>query len=495
MPAEVGSSAPSEFISHPLFELPTVLRDTRGQVRWTFPGNSPEENLQLGISNVQGLFLERYPEFSTLFPRNIEGKIDTSRRDAAERFIRERIVSTGKFGKNISWTPVHKENTPYFKDYQDAINKSFSLWGIDFEPPPHPQEGKPIVLRDLRDRIQWSLPNKTEEQNLKIGINNIQAIFLEKFPEFEHFFPRDKSGKIQPEKVDEAREFILDKLGSKEKFVEILGASPLRQPYFGTYRVAIEKSFKPLGIAFPVGTDKGTGVYLDDNSKVWVQTGKLSRDFGLPLHTIRTVLRTRDVPSLQSLDSSGRRLPHYDFEKAVGVLGTYVALPKADVETHRYVREGDDTVWVAGGRLAKELGLDPVTVYKLTRDVPSVEVRDSTGRPQRFLNEDEAMFKLKPLLESPKAPMEDFYTDNSGKTWLSENQVMLEYGISRDMARKYLGKKIGHVLLRNSKGMRTKFYNDEDINRVFKEVGVVRESEEKLSSDEADRWLKELINN
>ena len=67
---------------------------------------------------------------------------------------------------------------------------------------------RPTVLRDAQGRIQWNVAGNTPEQNEQIGIGNIQALFLTKFPDFDELFPRDEDGTIAEEEREEARNFI-----------------------------------------------------------------------------------------------------------------------------------------------------------------------------------------------------------------------------------------------------------------------------------------------
>jgi len=117
-------------------DIPTVLRDAQGRVRWKLPENTPEENEQLGIRNVQGLFLEQFPEFNDLFPRGEDGRITGDKKEEAKKFIMGKIGRSKNFTIHIGSPPLNKRSTPYFEgSYFTAIRKSFSLWGIEFEEP------------------------------------------------------------------------------------------------------------------------------------------------------------------------------------------------------------------------------------------------------------------------------------------------------------------------------------------------------------------------
>jgi len=115
--------------------VPTVLRDSRGRVRWRLPGNTPEQNEQLGIANVQGLFLERFPGFNDLFPREEDGKIADDKREEAKRFILDRMRSQKISAEQLRSSAWNINSTPYFAGrYQVALQRSFSPWGLDIDP-------------------------------------------------------------------------------------------------------------------------------------------------------------------------------------------------------------------------------------------------------------------------------------------------------------------------------------------------------------------------
>lgn len=124
-----------------------------------------------------------------------------------------------------------------------------------------PQGEQPTVLRDGKGRrILWKLPGNTPEQNEQLGIRNIQALFLEKFPEFNQLFPRVKEGKIPEDKTEEAKRFIVGIVKNQKDFRAIFGGYAgdiKRTPYLGrSYIIVLQKSFAPWGINLESFGDK-----------------------------------------------------------------------------------------------------------------------------------------------------------------------------------------------------------------------------------------------
>ncbi len=114
-------------------EIPTVLRDGGRRIRWILPGNTPEENLQLGIRNIQGLFLKKFPEFNVMFPRDKEGKIIEDAKNEAREFIKNQMSDFKEFSKIIPRACLDIGKYSYFEgSFAIAVRKSFEPWGLQF---------------------------------------------------------------------------------------------------------------------------------------------------------------------------------------------------------------------------------------------------------------------------------------------------------------------------------------------------------------------------
>lgn len=160
---------------------------------------------------------------------------------------------------------------------------------------------RPEVLRESGGRIRWRLPGNTDEQNLQIGIRNIQALFLERFPSFELFI---EEGKVMEDKKDAAREFVVNNVGLLEDFLEVFGGSSIARgtaPYFGgTYRNVLIKSFNPLGIDLDEElllkrtSDRrihaNTGYYVDEHGEQWVSKNYFRQKYGFNSERITEIL-------------------------------------------------------------------------------------------------------------------------------------------------------------------------------------------------------------
>lgn len=126
-----------------------------------------EENLRLGIKNIQGLFLERYPEFDTLFPRTEDNKITEDKREEARRFIMEQIGTRAKFRKIFGPTIISSEPT-FSNSVHTALIQTFEPWGIEFNPPTEwvsnkslaEEAGKdPEIIRTFANRLRQDHPD------------------------------------------------------------------------------------------------------------------------------------------------------------------------------------------------------------------------------------------------------------------------------------------------------------------------------------------------
>lgn len=76
-----------------------------------------------------------------------------------------------------------------------------------------------IIRRDMRGRIVWKISGNSSVQNERQGIRNIQAIFLESFPEFNETFPREDDGMIVGKKNEAAKQFILTHISDEKTFI------------------------------------------------------------------------------------------------------------------------------------------------------------------------------------------------------------------------------------------------------------------------------------
>lgn len=171
----------------------------------------------------------------------------------------------------------------------------------------------PIPYRDKRGRIQWNLLNNTPEENEKKGIWNVQALFLDKFPDFNIQFPRTDNDMIAPHQREKAQEFILEKIGSHGKFRSVIGQSTIKKeivPYFeGNFRIALIKSFKSWGIELNLGLPPPEG---------WMMQSPLAKQLEIARGSVKGVADKykSEHPEWveEYLDSTGQQREHYSPE-------------------------------------------------------------------------------------------------------------------------------------------------------------------------------------
>ncbi len=124
------------------FEIPIPHRNKRGKIIWKLAGNTDLENEQIGIRNIQGLFLEKFSEFNIQFPRIEEGKIAEDKREEAKAFILDKIKDRKSFKAIFGQSPLSPKYTYYFeRSHYTILEKSFTNWGINFNFPQKSPEG------------------------------------------------------------------------------------------------------------------------------------------------------------------------------------------------------------------------------------------------------------------------------------------------------------------------------------------------------------------
>lgn len=131
--ARKPSNLPENIIQIPINSESTVLRDKSGRIHWVIRDASPEENEQLAIRNMQGLFLEKFPEFNDLFPRDAEGKVAEEKREEAGKFILGNVLNRKNFLLTFPAAPTDARRVPVFEGLSMlAISRAFTPWDIDF---------------------------------------------------------------------------------------------------------------------------------------------------------------------------------------------------------------------------------------------------------------------------------------------------------------------------------------------------------------------------
>lgn len=214
----------------------------RGRIRWTLPNNSDEENLQLGLRNIQIIFLDKFPEFQTLYLTRPEFSSDRNMLLSAKEYILQRIGRQKQFNAVLGYS-VDRKYAPYFNGSSIVVKQHLlRSWGI------------PFSFRDFKAGNDfWR--RKTEEEL----IITMQEIWLESFPEFTTLFPIEENGKIKDGLLSEVKKYVLERVNryrGENSFFSVFGGSPTTRdlvPFFeGSHIIAVKKTFAPLGIEINV---------------------------------------------------------------------------------------------------------------------------------------------------------------------------------------------------------------------------------------------------
>lgn len=302
------------------------------------------------------------------------------------------------------------------------------------------QQNIPQVTRDARGRILWKLPGNTTEQNEQLGIANIQALFLEKFPEFNGLFPKGEDGKILEEKRDEAERFIIDHLVSRKSFTGSFGSSPtsrrLCSYFLGSHLIVITRSFASWGLNLQesnpwifIQVDDETEKYIDQQGKAWTPTQFFLRKFGIGSKLLACHLR--EVDSIDGRSRTGQKTNLYNEEQVNQQLRNLISLPKVD-KTDGIYTDSDGERWAPAYYFFRKLsGVGNGTVSKLLEKTRSIKGRGKSGFEVTLFNHQEAVDVLKAYLEPPIVDKETFkYTDEEGESWVTIATLSKELGLS-----------------------------------------------------------------
>jgi len=159
-------------------DIPTVLRDARGRVRWTLPGNTPEENLRLGINNVQALVIAEVPEIAN-FPRDENGKIREDDRKQVESLIlewirRDRIVKKAIMSRpKISYT---EQNQYFRRNIMYTLRTAFQEYGLFEDKSKKSLEN--LLERNRRRENTTNKPNQKVPSTIKLVDNKTSTELL-----------------------------------------------------------------------------------------------------------------------------------------------------------------------------------------------------------------------------------------------------------------------------------------------------------------------------
>lgn len=184
-------------------DMPTIVhRGTGDTIRWKSESDSPDENLILGINNIQALVFSKVPELISL-PRDENGRIREENRALAESYIFEKVKTDKTLRSTLTTIGFH---TNYPNEYQNfgrstpyTLSVAFKKYGL-FESEgqqflerkrkaeqPVPSE---ITLIDTETNTQSTIKpidNKTGREKLtklikgELTIDDIEPIYVTDF--------------------------------------------------------------------------------------------------------------------------------------------------------------------------------------------------------------------------------------------------------------------------------------------------------------------------
>ncbi len=469
-------------------KFPRVKRQPNGRIIWRLTGNTPEEDEQLGISNIQGLFLESFPEFDNLYPRDENGKIAEEKKKDAMEYIINHLGSATKFAKYFR-REVFK--LPYFESsYAVAIKKSFLSWGLGFEIS-ETGKGRTLSLTKQSQEMTWSLPGNSLEENEVIGIHNIQTLFLSAFPEFNDLFPLGEDGKISENLREAAREFIFEKIGNVDDFTAHISFAPQHKestPYFGgSIHIAIAKSFSTWGLNFPE--------YDKDLADKWAPINYFRRKFGLTNEAVMSLLE--GVPCRKGIWNNKRIISLYDKIVLEEKIREYLSFPYSDRQNARLV-DNKGEIWISLSQLKKETGISFQTLQKYLSGLTTLQGRGIKNQLSIFYKETEAMRVLNNILNLPNLDEDTgIYIDADNVRWVSAENIRRQLKIKLNFVYSQLNKMVGVQRIK-ARGQMRRFitlYNEKEAIESLRQSEFLKHRElgQPLSPDEANEELMKFL--
>lgn len=213
---ELGVNAGSQSGSAPI-EIP---RDVRGRIQWSTLRQEPNKLAAVIEAEVAGLSSHGV-------------QISNDGLEAAS--------------KSGLLSGIHR----YYPGAMSALRAKFGIYS---------EQGRPFttevtetgLLKDAKSgKTIWRQRGQSREEDEQLAVRNVQIIFLTRFPEFDQLFPRNEQGQISKAQTEQARQFILDHIGSKKKFIAELGGSAFMQPIFQhSLWILLNKTFTPWCLQF-----------------------------------------------------------------------------------------------------------------------------------------------------------------------------------------------------------------------------------------------------
>lgn len=343
------------------------------------------------------------------------------------------------------------------------------------------------VFRDKRGRVIWSLSGNTPEENEMIGIRNVQALFLEKFPEFDELFPRGEDGKVIEDKREEAKKFIEEKVGNQKKLLTIVSSSCFE----GSTRLAIMKSFTPWGLKFEdiPQIDKKSGVYFDGRQE-WATLAYLKKLTGLAHVTVQQ--RIKEIQGIEGYNLANRITVLYPVKETLQKTKHLYQLPKTDPEADSTFTDTEGVIWASFKYFVSKYGLPTSGNPHYLKGTSSIFGRNIIGRKSRLYNLKEASEKIESLLALPQVNKKSgIYVDEQGKSW-----VPVSFIFGRNAGSRFRRTKLRDVSTiegRDRIGRKVILYGKTEVEEIRKILSKTNGRDRSISTEEANKELLKLL--
>lgn len=356
---------------------------------------------------------------------------------------------------------------------------------------------RPQVLQNKYGKVQWRLQGYSLEENLRIGIQNIQALFLDFFPEFEDSFPRGVEGTIEITKRDQAKQFILMKLRGRS-LASVFGGSIISRvsaPYFnGSITYGVQLAFREWGIDLEAQTFQEKkklvmSTLYDDEGNTWVTTDQLRERYNLDYRTIYKYLK--NVISRNSKGLNGRPAKYFLETEAIEELRRIIDLPKANLENQVIIDENGKK-WVSSGSLASLMNLNRSNISRLLVGLDSITGRNIKGNPIQYYDEVESLKRLQRFYQLPFVNKDNVFHDENGEAWAVVNNLLSDKLQMNIATLKANLERVRKIKGRNKRGRLCFLYNlQEAIEKLeaVKALPKVDRNTNKFTDEKGQSWM------
>lgn len=136
--------------------------------------------------------------------------------------------------------------------------------------------------------------------------------------------------------------------------------------------------------------ERGEGVYIDDDGLAWVPQRYFTIQFGINYFTLNRLLET--VPRIEGKDSGGRPTSLLNKEAAEEALEDFLNRPVVQEAALACYTDADGEEWVSMAKLAKDFGINSVTLYKYKiHAIEGISGKTKGGNVVKLYKKSEAM--------------------------------------------------------------------------------------------------------